>query len=124
MLNCLLPSCSCIAFETSSAFAHSDSVWGEATLFNPPLSMSGNSGFVSLVLRDTPHARVSVSYVLEASLLNDRIQRSPVGNTCWKRLACFLVRKYNTGVKTQISLFSDSGHRSEFKLLVLKQPKG
>ena len=34
-----------------------------------------------LVLRDTPHARVSVSYVLEASLLNDRIQRSPEGNT-------------------------------------------
>jgi len=27
------------------------------------------------VLRDTPHARVSVSYVLEASLLNDRFQQ-------------------------------------------------
>ena len=36
--------------------------------------MFGERGFVSYVLRDTPHARESVSYVLEALLLNDRIQ--------------------------------------------------
>jgi hypothetical protein len=34
-----------------------------------------------LVSRDTPHARVSVSYVLEASLLNDRFQNGVGGET-------------------------------------------
>jgi len=52
-----------------------------------------------LVLRDTPHARVSVSYVLEASLLNDRFQQE-VRWELWKRTRTRapLAEKYSTGV--------------------------
>jgi len=54
-----------------------DSVWGEATLnFTYTATLVGETAvLVCSVLRDTPHARVSVSYVLEASLLNDRCQQ-------------------------------------------------
>ena len=41
---------------------------------NQPLNIRRGTAVRSSVLRDTPHARVSVSYVLEASLLNDRVQ--------------------------------------------------
>src|SRR5215213_8304975 len=72
ILNCFVPSCSCIALKPLWLFAHSDSVWGEATLLTTAL-LVGEVRFRSMS-RDTPHARVSVSYVLEASLLNDRFQ--------------------------------------------------
>src|SRR4029079_17657786 len=84
MLNCLLPSCSCIAFGTSSAFAHWTAC-GERPRYLYTASSSGNCGSSLYVLRDTPHARVSVSYVLEASLLNDRVQTEVRREISWKR---------------------------------------
>jgi len=63
-----------------------DSVWGEATLF-VHRNIVGELRLVVSVLRDTPHARVSVSYVLEASLLNDRVQRKSGGKYLGSELA-------------------------------------
>src|SRR6185369_9520462 len=73
-----------------------DSVWGEATLF-VHRNIVGELRLVVSVLRDTPHARVSVSYVLEASLLNDRVQRKSGGKYLEANShARFLGRKYST----------------------------
>lgn len=53
------------------------------------------------MLRDTPHARVSVSCVLEASFLNDRVstevRREPLFGS--ELHARFLARKYSTWAK-------------------------
>jgi len=67
---------------------------GHAYLYTA--TSSGNCGWLLSVLRDTPHARVSVSYVLEASLLNDRVQRESGGNLEANLHARFLARKYST----------------------------
>src|SRR3954453_16212041 len=102
MLNFDLPSCSCIAFETSSAFAHWTACGARPRYLLTPQHSSGSCGSCWSVLRDTPHARVSVSYVLEASLLNDRFQQEVrVGTNSWKRTtrALPMRRKYSTGVK-------------------------
>lgn len=63
--------------------------------------MSGNAVSFRL-LRDTLHARVSVSYVLEAKLLNDQFNGSPEGNTLVgsERDARFRGSKYITEVKS------------------------
>jgi len=51
-----------------------DSVWGEATLRKTTAQRSGEAVSKNGNLpRDTPHARVSVSCVLEASVLNERV---------------------------------------------------
>jgi len=62
------------SLETSSAFAHRTACGERPRYLLTPLHTSGTCGLFWSVLRDTPHARVSVSYVLEASLLNDRFQ--------------------------------------------------
>jgi len=51
--------------------------------------------------RDTPHARVSVSYVIETSLLNDRCQRKSGGKPLngSELHARFLGGQYITEVK-------------------------
>jgi len=73
-------------------------VWGEATLFIHRYVV-GELRLVVIVLRDTPHARVSVSYVLEASLLNDRRVQQEVRWELEANLhARFLARKYSTGI--------------------------
>lgn len=72
-------------------------MWGEATLVIHR-RIVGELRLVLYVLRDTPHARVSVSYVLEASLLNDRVQRNSGGNLEANSHARFLERKYSTGI--------------------------
>lgn len=75
-------------------------MWGEATLFYVHRNTRRGTAVGLSVLRDTPHARVSVSYVLEASLLlNDRFQTgSPVGTLEANRTRASLDVKYSTGV--------------------------
>src|SRR5215213_5910381 len=73
ILNCFLPSCSCIALKPLRPSRIGQRV-GRGHAIYSHRNVFGNGGFFLSVLRDTPHARVSVSYVLEASLLNDRFQ--------------------------------------------------
>src|SRR6185503_7257125 len=73
------------SLETSSAFAHWTACGERPRLTYTPPHRRGNCGSLLYVLRDTPHARVSVSYVLEASLLNDRVQLESGRKITWKR---------------------------------------
>jgi hypothetical protein len=98
MLNCFLPSCSCIALKPLRPSRIGQRVRSHAICLHRN-TRRGNCGWFDSVLRDTPHARVSVSYVLEASrLLNDRFQTEVRWEMEANRTRASLGVKYTTGV--------------------------
>jgi len=96
-----LPSCSCIALKPLRLSRMGQRVGRGHAMFLHRCVLGLQQLCFDFVSRDTPHARVSVSYVLETSLLNDRCQRKSGGKPLngSELHARFLAGKYNTEIK-------------------------